>query len=47
MSSRKLQATQMFAIAALFFYAVFFVISQTFFTNTDAKLGALLSWAEE
>ena len=45
MSSRKLQPTQMFAIAALFFYGVFFVVSQTFYTDTDAKLAAVLSWA--
>jgi hypothetical protein len=45
MSSRKLQPTQIFAIAALFFYAVFFVVSQTFNTDADAKLTAVLSWA--
>jgi hypothetical protein len=45
MSSRKLQPTQMFAIAALFFYAVFFLVSQTFYTDADANLAAVLSWA--
>jgi hypothetical protein len=45
MRSRKVRATQAFAIAALFFYALFFVVSQAFYSNSDEKLTALLKWA--
>jgi hypothetical protein len=45
MPARKFRPTQMLAIAALFFYAGFFVVSQTFYTDTDAKLAAVLTWS--
>jgi hypothetical protein len=45
MSLRKFQPTQIFAIAALFFYAIFFLVSQTSYTDSDVKLAALLTWA--
>jgi hypothetical protein len=44
MRPRNLKPTQMFAIAALFFYAVFFVVSQSFYSDSDDKLATLLSW---
>ena len=45
MRPRKIRPTQMFAIAALFFYAVFFLVSQSFYSSSDEKLSVLLSWA--
>ena len=45
MSPRKLRPSQILAIAALLFYAGFFVASQPFFTRADAKLAAVLSWS--
>jgi hypothetical protein len=45
MRPRNLKPTQMFAIAALFFYAAFFVVSQSFYSDSDDKLATLLSWA--
>jgi hypothetical protein len=45
MSFRKFRPTQMLAITALVFYAGFFVTSQTFYTDDDAKLAAVLSWS--
>jgi hypothetical protein len=45
MTARKFRPTQMLAIAALFFYAGFFVVSQNFYTDTDAKLAAVLTWS--
>jgi hypothetical protein len=45
MPARKFRSTQMLAIAALFFYAAFFVVSQSFYTDTDAKLAAVLTWS--
>jgi hypothetical protein len=45
MPARKFRLTQMLAIAALFFYAGFFVVSQTFYTDTDATLAAVLRWS--
>jgi hypothetical protein len=45
MRPRKFEAMQMFAVAALFFYAAFFVVSQTPDSYTDEKLAILLSWS--
>jgi hypothetical protein len=45
MPARSFRLTQKFAVAALLSYAGFFVVSQNFFTNDDAKLTALLSWS--
>ena len=45
MRLRKGRPPQMFAIAALFFYALFSVVTQAFTSNSDKKLATLLSWA--
>jgi len=45
MLARKLQRTQILAVAALLSYAGYFFVSQTFFTAADEKVTALLSWS--
>ncbi len=45
MHSLKIRPTQIFAIAALIFYALFFAVTQAFTSNSDDKLTTLLSWA--
>ena len=45
MAPRIFRPTQKLALAALLFYAGFFVASQSFITEDDVKLTALLHWS--
>jgi hypothetical protein len=45
MPMRPFRLTQKLAIAALISYAGFFVVSQRFYADSDAKLATILTWA--